>query len=247
MGNYLQYLESISSARTARRKQQRAEANFARYLAAGQTVLEVGPGRGEFLGVLERHGIDDVDIIEPDGEVGRHIIAHFPVKRHWFLPLEELSAVDADLRSYDLIVLVQVLEHVRRDKLTEVVRLLYGHLKPGGRLLIVVPNGGNPFGVVELYADLTHVSLFTENSLRQLVEWAGIGDADVEIRGYRVPASSLLNCVRIAVQKVLHLLLLAMLVANTGNVYRTLDPNICLIVRRRPRVESDGPGAQGQG
>ena len=233
MADYLQYLESISSSRTARQKQQRAEANFGRYLAPGQTVLEIGPGRGEFLAVLARHGIDDVDIIEPDAAVGRHIVEHFPVRRHWFVALEDLGGIRGELRSYDLIVLVQVLEHVRKDKLADVVGMLYARLKPGGRLLIVVPNGGNPFGVIELYADLTHVALFTENSLRQLVLAAGITDAGIEIRGFRVPATSLVNLVRIVLQKVLHLFLLALLLANTGNVYRTLDPNICLIVTRR--------------
>lgn len=236
MSDYLHYLETISSSRTFKQKQRRTTSNFGRYLRPGQTVLEVGPGMGEFLAVLAKRGITDVDIIEQDATVGRHIVDHFRINRSWFIPVEEVESIRDQLREYDVIMLLQVLEHVRKDRLADVLRQLHSRLKPGGHLIVVTPNGGNPLSVVELYADLTHETLFTENSLRQLVAAAGISDCEVEIRGYRIPPVSLVNLLRIVAQKCLHLLLLTMLIINTGNYYWTMDPNICLILTRRPKA-----------
>ena len=235
MSDYLHYLETIYSSRSFKQKLRRTNSNFGRYLHPGQTVLEVGPGMGEFLAILAKRGITDIDVIEQDPAVGRHIVDHFRINRSWFIPVEQVDTIQDQLREYDLIMLVQVLEHVRKDKLADVLRQLHAHLKPGGRLIIVAPNGGNPLNVVELYADFTHEMLFTENSLRQLVAAANISDCDIELRGYRIPPVSLVNLLRIVAQKCLHLLLLAMLIVNTGNYYWTMDPNICLILTRRPK------------
>lgn len=234
MADYLHYLATISSSRTRLQKVRRARSNFGRYLRRGQTVLEVGPGTGEFLSLLADTGITDIDIIEQDATVGRHIVDHFRIDRHWFIPVEQIGTVADQLRQYDLIMLLQVLEHVHRDRLAEVLQTLYARLKPGGHLIVVVPNAGNPLGIVERYADLTHVSAFTENSLRQLVDAAGITDARIEIRGYRIPPVSLVNLLRIGAQRLLHGILLLMLIVNSGNYYFTMDPNICLILTRRP-------------
>jgi 2-polyprenyl-3-methyl-5-hydroxy-6-metoxy-1,4-benzoquinol methylase len=234
MTDYLHYLDTISSSRTFKQKLNRARSNFGRYLRRGQTVLEVGPGKGEFLALLARTGITDVDIIEQDATICHHITSHFPITRNWSLPIENLNTVIDQLREYDVIMLLQVLEHVRREKLPDVMRLLHSRLKPGGHLIVVVPNGGNPLGVVERYADLTHQTLFTENSLRQLVAAADIEDCTIEISGYHIPRNSPVNLLRIAAQKCLHALMLTMLIVNGGNYYRTLDPNICLFLTRRP-------------
>ncbi len=234
MADYLHYLETISTTRTFKQKLRRAKSNFGKYLRPGQTVLEVGPGMGEFLTLLARTGITDIDVIEQDATVGRHIAEHFKVNRNWALSIEDLNTIVDQLREYDVIMLLQVMEHVRKERLPEVLRLLHSRLKPGGHLIVVVPNAGNPLGIVELYADFTHQTLFTENSLRQLVAMADIKDCDIAIRGYRIPPDSPLNLLRLAAQKCLHALLLALLIANSGNYYRTLDPNICLILTRRP-------------
>lgn len=160
------------------------------------------------------------------------IRARYGIRKSWDVPLEDIGRVAAELGSYDLIYLSQVLEHVRKDALGSVLATLGAVLKPGGRLVAVVPNGGNPLCVVERYADLTHEGVFSPNSLRQLVDHAGLGDCQVDIRGYRMPLWPPVNVVRRIAQKVLHGLLLAVMLANGGNYCTILDPNISLILTR---------------
>jgi 2-polyprenyl-3-methyl-5-hydroxy-6-metoxy-1,4-benzoquinol methylase len=233
MSDYLRHLDGLYSSKTFARKLAYIEYNFGAYLVAGQTALEVGPGMGEFLAVLARHGITDVDVIERDAAVGRRVLDQFAVTRHWEVAAEQIASIRSELRRYDIIVLSQVLEHVRKEALGPLVNALYAQLKPGGRILITVPNGGNPFSAVERYADLTHETVFGEPALRQLVEMAGLANADLVIRGYRIPPVSLVNLLRIGLQKILHLCLLGVMMVNGGNYFRILTPNICLIVSRK--------------
>jgi len=232
MGSYLAHLESIHSSKAFGRKLRYIEHNFGRLLRPGMTVLEAGPGLGEFLAVLNRRGISDIDIVERDAGVAGRLAQRFEVRNRWIMPLENLAAAAGELRRYDLIYLSQILEHVRKDALAPALGLLYAHLKPGGRIVAVVPNGGNPLCSVERYADLTHEGVFSPNALRQLVEQAGLEGCGIEIRGYRIPPSTPVNWIRIAAQKIVHGFLLALMAANGGNYCTLLHPNISLIVTR---------------
>ena len=232
MGSYLAHLESIYSTKAFDRKRRYIEHNFGHLLRPGMNVLEAGPGMGEFLSMLDGRGITDVDIIERDRDVAAYLAERYRVRNRWITPVEELAGVAGELGMYDLVYLSQILEHVRKDALAPVLNSLYTHLKPGGRIVAVVPNGGNPLCAVERYADLTHEGVFSPNSLRQLVEQAGLDGCRVEIEGFRIPPWPPVNWARIAVQKVVHLFLLGILVANGGNFTPLLHPNISLIITR---------------
>ena len=66
MDNYLRHLEEQYSPKTSTRKLQYIEYNFGEFLKPHLTVLEVGPGFGEFLEALKRHGTTIADVIDRD-------------------------------------------------------------------------------------------------------------------------------------------------------------------------------------
>jgi hypothetical protein len=98
--------------------------------------------------------------------------------------------------------------------------------------LITVPNGGNPLSIVERYSDLTHHNLFSENSLKQLVQMSGLPGAVATVRGYRIPLASALDYVRVPLQWVLHACLHLVMMANGGVFFSLYHPNITLVVER---------------
>lgn len=232
MSGYVSHLERIYSPREFDRKTRYIEYNFGRLLAPGMSILEVGPGMGEFLEVMKRRGTSVVDVLERDPAVADRIRSRHGIRKCWVAALEDIGTIAGELAAYDLIYLSQVLEHVRKDALGVVLRTLHGSLKPGGRLVAVVPNGGNPLCAVERYADLTHECVFSPNSIRQLVEEAGLKGCQVEIRGYRMPLWPPINIVRRGAQKLLHGVLLAVMIANAGNYCTILEPNISLVLTR---------------
>jgi len=229
---YLDHLERMADDKTWRRKLDYLRFNFDHEIGPGHRVLEIGPGRGEFVAYAAERRVVFVDVVDDSPPILERLVATGGVRRCWLASVQDLEKIDAELEEYDRIVLVNVLEHIARPAIVPVLRSLYRHLSPGGRLLATVPNGANPLGVVERYADFTHETLFTEESLRQLVDICDLPGATAAVRGYRIPPVDLLNRVRIVAQSALHLLLKTALVVNGGVYFSLYHPNITLVLSR---------------
>ncbi len=95
-------------------------------------ILEIGCGTGHNLAMLGRFGT--VDALEMDG-AARAVASRRLGHRVGDARLPELPGVPE--RHYDLIALLDVLEHVEDDRAA--LRSIARRLKPGGRILITVP------------------------------------------------------------------------------------------------------------
>ena len=95
-------------------------------------LLDIGCGVGDFLRVVKESGWE-VAGIEPS-EHAKSIA----LKRLGFLPLDPSEANSFADGSFDVITMWHVLEHV--DDLHAQLATLHRLLKPGGRLVIAVPN-----------------------------------------------------------------------------------------------------------
>jgi SAM-dependent methyltransferase len=101
-------------------------------LAPDARILEIGCGTGHNLMMLKRFG--EVDGVEIDpaaramasARLGRSILD---------APLPDLTGIEDG--AYDLIALLDVLEHVEEDR--EALRTIARKLRPGGRILLTVP------------------------------------------------------------------------------------------------------------
>jgi SAM-dependent methyltransferase len=80
-------------------------------------------------------------------------------------------------RTYDLITLCDVIEHVPREKVLPLLRLVYVALRPGGALYVRTPNMASLLASYSRYLDFTHLTGFTEFSLTQVLEAAGFACA----------------------------------------------------------------------
>lgn len=145
---------------------------------AGARVLDVGCGPGTFAEQLAAKGcaVTGVDQFPPA----------VPRAFEKFLPWDETEPFpDLDLGRYDVVLMLDVIEHLRRPE------ALLDHLRRAARDLqrrptFVVTSGNVAFLVVRLQAllgnfnygkrgilDLTHTRLYTFASLRQLFEQCG--------------------------------------------------------------------------
>jgi len=78
--------------------------------------------------------------------------------------------------AYDLIILNDVFEHIPTTESMGLLALLNTALRPGGTLVIRVPNMANIFAAYSRYLDITHVAGYTEYSLMQILGQAGFVD-----------------------------------------------------------------------
>lgn len=234
MSSYVKHLEELSTVATLRRKKNYIDYNLNNCFRVigfrNIKILEVGPGLGEFESYLNDKQVYDIDIVDNDKSILEYVSKKYKIRN--FYLTKDTSFVDKKLGSYNLIFLMQVLEHLPVDKYATTVRLLYKHLERGGFLVVVVPNANNPLGLIERYGDLQHTGSFTEQSLKDLINVSGIKDYSLEIKGYEIPPYDLVNILRIILQKILHLILLAVMIVNGGIFFKTMTPNISLFIRK---------------
>ncbi len=139
-------------------------------------ILDAGCGLGHFLNAaikLRHKNTVGVDISEELVEICK---------------MHGLPAIKSDIadylrenrRSFDAIVLNDVIEHLSKEEIILTLDLVYEALKPGGVLLVKTLNMNNPFtAAAGRYIDFTHEVGFTESSLREIIHITNFCDIKI--------------------------------------------------------------------
>jgi SAM-dependent methyltransferase len=121
---------------------------LASHIEPSERVVEFGCGTGYMITYPLRvrgYEVVGVDIDSASIEYGRGLLERAGIDPNALQPIE-LREVDGPL---DAVIASEVLEHLEDRLLTESLRLIYDKLRPGGKLLVTVPNG---WGLFELEA-----------------------------------------------------------------------------------------------
>jgi SAM-dependent methyltransferase len=130
----------------------------------------------------------------------------------------------------DVVIGTDFFEHLTKLEALEAVDRIRAALRPGGRLILRVPNAVSPFGGNYRYGDLTHESSFTWRSLRQLGIAAGF--ARVDVYPCTPPVHGAKSAARAALWRVFSGIMKAALIAETGRVRGHLvTQNIVAVMR----------------
>lgn len=147
---------------------------FATLTGAGpsQAVLEIGCGTGLFLRYLERRGYTDIVGVDMDENLSDALADLVRAEVH----LDDIATVlDGPLkgRTFDRIVLLDVAEHLRLDVLVALLARLRDHIRPGGRMLLRVPNVESPWGLKMFFGSFDHVTPLTAGRMGELGVMSG--------------------------------------------------------------------------
>lgn len=188
-------------------------------------VLDLGCGAGGFLYWLKQAGYTNIQGVDMSAEmVGA---AHRAGMSE--VALGDLHQVLAETAegSVDVIVIIDVLEHLDRQTLFDTTDLVYRALKKGGRLIAHVPNAEGIFGSRIRWGDLTHELAFTQSSVRQLTTSVGFAQVEcVEDRPVPKGAKSFVRAVLWAIWTPWYRLLHAV---ETGDFNVILSQNLLFV------------------
>ena len=136
---------------------------------AGRRVLEIGFGNGSFLHWARRQGALVVGTELDAAMIERARAKGFDAQA------ESLDVLVQSGQRFDLVVAFDVFEHWDTPTLIAKLQQIRLLLNAGGRVLARFPNGQSPFGRVHQYGDLTHRSVLSASSVRQLAHMTGFG------------------------------------------------------------------------
>ena len=144
-------------------------------------VLDVGCGRGEFLGLLRASGIEARGI-----DADADMVAY---ARGEGLDVEQADALEhlaaAGPQSLGGIFMAQVVEHLPPAQLFRLLELAARALRPGGVLVAETINPLSPLALRSYFADLTHAQPLVPETLAMLAKQAGF--REVETRYLNAP------------------------------------------------------------
>ncbi len=135
-----------------------------------QSILDIGCGCGSLLLALREQGYVNCVGLEISQDLQEYGKQTFGVDIHLGDWLSYLESSDETL---DVIIALDVLEHLNRDILGRVLTASRNRLAPGGRLILRMPNALCPFALPTLYGDLTHQFLMVPKTLEYLLRGAG--------------------------------------------------------------------------
>ena len=134
-------------------------------------ILDFACGDGLLLAVAQSLGYSDLTGVDLSEALLQTAAKRSSAKLNHADGLEFLKANPDG--AFEAIIAFDIFEHLTRPELLEVGREIARTLKPGGRLILRVPNGASPFSGNLLWSDLTHERPFTKMSCAQLLRPLG--------------------------------------------------------------------------
>jgi 2-polyprenyl-3-methyl-5-hydroxy-6-metoxy-1,4-benzoquinol methylase len=134
-----------------------------------KSIIDIGCGIGGVLNFLKNKGCTDifgVDYSEEQVEVCQKYVTDKISKADTF------DFFKYNSKKYDIIIMLDVLEHFQKNKIIELLKLVYNSLSPNGIVIIRTPNMGSLIASYVRYIDFTHDIGFTPESLSQVLSEA---------------------------------------------------------------------------
>jgi len=203
------------------------EKNYIRFFPKdkGADILDIGPGKGEMLSCLSGLGYTNLQAVDISASV-----VHF-IKE---LGFNGFLANDLPIflkgQKYSLITMCDVVEHIPKNQVVEIMTAVRKALTDDGILIVQVPNMQSITANIFLYDDFTHETGYTERSLAQLLKLSGF--SSVECYGFDFLDNSLKSKIQSLLQKCFWCFVRSARKINGTMPHRLLHPVFFAVVRK---------------
>jgi 2-polyprenyl-3-methyl-5-hydroxy-6-metoxy-1,4-benzoquinol methylase len=187
-------------------------------------ILEIGCGTGGFMDWARQNGhhVEGIELIPELVEA---------VSKRGF-KVYQAPVSDLKANNYDVVISLDVLEHLALDDLLANLRLARTVLKPNGLMIARFPNGASPFAGPWQNGDFTHTKPLSASSLGQVAISTGMV-VDSAFNPRSIPAGFLKGIKRRLVYAVRDIIEIAIGFLYFG--YRSpMDPNVVVVLKPTP-------------
>lgn len=175
LAHHLQHIHGTSEKEYARYDRY-FEKNLLRYLPVERSarILDVGCGTGHFLHFLKQAGYTNYTALDCCSDALDLCVTHGFVAREGCHSGDAVAFFSHTLEQWDAVVMNDVIEHIDKAQIIDLLSAIRRALRPGGILIVKTVNAANPvLGCSSRYLDFTHTVCFTEESLAFVLRCAG--------------------------------------------------------------------------
>lgn len=195
------------------------------YVDKNTKVLEIGFGKAQFTEKCSRKKVKEYTGIEATYSFYKNAKKKYPAYN--FVYGGAIETLEKNTKKYDLIYMNQVFEHISMNEGKKLIEKLYSKLEKNGKIINIFPNAASTFSATYLrYNDITHKTLYTENSIRQIINSLEIKKA--EIYNEKIGKTSL--------KRIIHLIyrfFIEIIYKTQGyNFPRTYTKNMVVIIKK---------------
>lgn len=155
-------------------------------------IADLACGRGALLHFLLERGyacVSGVDLSPEQVQLARQVVPDV-------VEGNVLDFLSERPGAFDLLIALDLVEHLTKDEALRFLDLCRQALKPGGRLVLQTPNAESPFSLGVRYGDLTHEIMYSPILLSRLMEMAGFAPVACREMGPAPRGYSVLSTVR---------------------------------------------------
>ena len=169
--NYFVFEERFRGSRIDIKQRQSA---FLQFFEHCRAVLDIGCGRGEFLELMQEHGIGARGV-----DVDKDMVLYCKSKGFQVEDIDAISYLEGiEDKSLDGVFIDQVVEHLEPDYLIKMLSLCYQKLIYGGYILVETVNPLSFFSSVNFYIDMSHKKPIHPETLKFLLGSAGFREIE---------------------------------------------------------------------
>ncbi len=205
------------------------ETNYGKFLPLNKDVkiLDIGCGMGHFLYYLKTRGYMNFSGID----IGKTQVDF--CKKHFTKNVELANAIDylkCQENEYDVIIMNDIIEHIVKDEVIHLLKLVKKSLNKNGVILIKTLNMGNPFGLNLRYSDFTHETGYTEQSLFQILD--AVGFKQISLFQEIYASIGIIRPLANLVRKVFYAFLKCLYYLDRGESINILTPDLIAFAKK---------------
>ena len=200
-------------------------------------VVDLGCGDGRLLYLLSKRGYRNlmgVDASESQTAIARQVVGSVRT-------MDALDYLRRSAGTADLLLAIDVVEHLTRNEALDFISLCASRLRPGGRLILQTPNAASPFFGAVRYGDVTHEQCFTPGSLSALLTRAGLTGIEAREAGPVPWRYSLRSTVRYGCWRIIRCAFALVNLIETGDADPGILSRVFLVSAIKPEASTAEP------
>lgn len=178
MDKYRNYIEhALDGGEPSRLKIAQFIKNYSVYFPKDKNsnILDIGPGKGEMLMTLSSLGFTNMEAIDISQSVVDYVEN---LNFKCTISTNTVAFLQNKKEYYSLVTMCDVVEHISKDEILNMITTIYSSLKKDGILIVQMPNMQSIVAPIFMYDDFTHEAGYTERSLIQMLKMCGFSSIE---------------------------------------------------------------------